>query len=180
MAGVEKLESMIETIRTFLELPSPSFEKGSLETLLKNTLEGIRQDAEKLGVQITKDRIIKTPQIFMDPNLLGQALSAVLLNALDRMPGGGNLTLGLSHDEGLCQVYVEDSGPTLDTRQMEEDLSPVHVIGAHRTHLNLAIAKRIVDEHGGRFDIGRSHYDGLKVKIRLPVDRRALAREREM
>ena len=81
-------------------------------------------------------------------------------------------TLGLSHDEGLCQVYVEDSGPTLDTRQMEEDLSPVHVIGAHRTHLNLAIAKRIVDEHGGRFDIGRSHYDGLKVKIRLPVDRR--------
>jgi nitrogen fixation/metabolism regulation signal transduction histidine kinase len=63
---------------------------------------------------------------------------------------------------------------------MEEDLSPIHVIGADQTHLNLAIAKRIVDEHGGRFDIGESHSEGLKVKIRLPADRRALAREREM
>jgi nitrogen fixation/metabolism regulation signal transduction histidine kinase len=63
---------------------------------------------------------------------------------------------------------------------MEEDLSPIHVIGADRTHLNLAIAKRIVDEHGGRFNIGKSPSEGLKVKMRLPIDRRALAREREM
>jgi len=96
------------------------------------------------------------------------------------MPRGGELTLGLSCDEGHCQIIVEDSGPTLNAWQMEEDMSPAHVIGAHRTHLNLAIAKRIVDEHGGRFDIGTAPSEGLKVKIRLPTERRALAREREM
>lgn len=178
--GVDKLESMVETIETFLHLPAPTFKKGSLDDLLKHSLDGIRDDAEELGIRITAEKGRKTPQFFMDPDLLVKAFSAVLINAMDRMPRGGDLTLGLSSNEGYCQVVVEDSGPTLDARQMEEDLSPVHVIGAHRTHLNLAIAKRIVDEHGGRFDIGTSTSEGLKVKIRLPIERRALAREREM
>jgi len=180
MTGVEKLESMIETIKTYLHLPSPSFKKGSLDVPLDNSLNGIRENAEKLGIRITWEKDKKTPQIFLDPDLLEKALSAVLLNAMDRMPSGGELILGLSCDEGHCQINIEDSGPTLDVWQVEEDLSPIHVIGVHRTHLNLAIAKRIVDEHGGRFDIGTSPSEGLKVKIRLPTDRRALAREREM
>jgi PAS domain S-box-containing protein len=164
MNGVEKLESMVETIKTFLHLPSPSLKNDSLDDLLENSLNRIREDAEELGIRITTEKGKKTPQFFMDPDLLEKAFSAVMLNAMDRMPRGGKLTLGLSYDEGHCQVIIEDSGPTLDAWQMEEDLSPVHVIGAHRTHLNLAIAKRIVDEHGGQFDIGTSSSKGLKVK----------------
>ena len=134
----------------------------------------------RLGVRIRQGRICQAPPTFVDPDLLTKAFSAVLLNALDRMPRGGELKFDLNSDEGLCFLNVEDSGPELDTRQMEEDLSPIHVFGSHRTHLNLAIAKRIVDEHGGRLDIGTSHRKGLKVRISLPTDRRALAREREM
>ncbi len=180
MAGVEQLESMIETINTFLNLPSPAFEKHPLDDLLKSSLDGIREDAEKLGIRITREENKKAPNIFMDPDLLKKAFSAVLLNALDRMPKGGELTLGLNNDEGHCQINVVDSGPTLNAWQMEEDLSPIRVIGADKTHLNLAIAKRIVDVHGGSFDIGASPSEGLKVKIRLPTDRRVLARERDM
>jgi len=180
MEGVEQLESMIETIGIFLNLPSPSFTKSPLDDLLNSSMDRIQEDTEKRGIRITMEKSGKSPHLFMDPDLLEKALSAILLNAVDRMPRGGDLTLGQSYKEGHCQVTVEDSGPTLDVKQMEEDMSPIHVIGAHRTHLNLAIAKRIVDEHGGRFEMGSSGTEGLKVKISLPTDRRALAREREM
>ena len=126
--GVEKLESVIETIRTFLNLPSPSFENYPLNDLWKKSLGNIRQEAGEVGVRITDEDSRKLPSIFMDPILLEKAFSAILLNALDRMPRGGELTLGQSCDEGRCQITVEDSGPTLDTWQMEEDLSPIHVI----------------------------------------------------
>ena len=180
MESVEKLESMVGAIRTFVELPSPSLEKLRTGDLLEDSLVEIEADAEKLGVRITRDRITSAPHLFMDPDLMGKAFSAVLLNAMDRMPGGGEIALGVSHDENHCQVVIEDNGPALDTWQMEEDMSPIHVIRAHKTHLNLAIAKRIVDDHGGSFDVGKSRSDGLKVRITLPRDRRALAREREM
>jgi nitrogen fixation/metabolism regulation signal transduction histidine kinase len=171
---------MIGTIETFLNLPSPSFEKYSLDNSLSSSLHRIQADADRAGIRIIRESGRELPQIFMDPDLIEKAFSAVLLNAVDRMPKGGELTIGLSYEDGLCRVNIEDNGPTLDTLQMEEDLSPIHMIGAHRTHLNLAIAKRIVDEHGGRFDIGTSASRGLKVRIGLPTDRRALAREREM
>ncbi|MCK5351236.1 PAS domain-containing protein, partial [bacterium] len=147
MGEVEKLESMVETISNFLHLPSPSFEKYPLDDLLKNSLDGIRKNAEKLGIRIIGEKSRKLPNIFVDPDLLKKALSAILLNAVSRMPKGGELTLDLSFKDDHCQISVEDTGPTLDAWQMEEDLSPIHLIGAHRTHLNLAIAKRIVDEH---------------------------------
>ena len=180
LAGVDKLEAIIQTINTFLNLPAPSFEKGSLHDLVSDSLADIGEEAGSLGIRISWERCGKLPSIYMDPELLKQSFTAVLLNAVDRMPNGGDLTLAMSCSDGLCHVNFEDSGPTLDAMQMEEDLSPIHIIGAHRTHLNLAISKRIVDEHGGRFEIGRSAAAGLKVKITLPMDRRALAREREM
>lgn len=180
LAGVEKLESMVQTIRNFLDLPSPSFVRGSLEDPLESSIIGIQENAEKSGVRIIKTPCRKTPEVFMDPELLKKAFSAVLLNALDRMPRGGQLTLSLHSDASYCQLTALDSGPVLDILQIEEDLSPVHVINTHKTHLNLAIAKRIVDEHGGEFKIEASRQEGLEVKIRLPIERRALAREWEM
>jgi PAS domain S-box-containing protein len=180
LAGVEKLEAMIQTIRNFLNLPSPSFVRGSLEDLLESSISGIQENAERSGVQIIRTAYRKTPEIYLDAKLLIKAFTAVLLNALDRMPRGGQLTLGLESDASHCKFTALDSGPVLDISQIEEDLSPVHVINDHKTHLNLAIAKRIVDEHGGEFDIATARREGLEIKIRLPIDRRALARERVM
>jgi len=180
LASVERLESMIETISNFLNLPNPSFSKGSLNDLLETSLMNIQKDASKLGISINREAVRETPEIYLDRELLQKAFSAVLLNALDRMPRGGQLNLSMDSDKNYCRILVGDSGPSLVVKQMEEDLSPVHVIEAHRAHLNLAIAKRIVDEHGGSFETGSMESVGLKVKIRLPIDRRALAREREM
>ena len=180
MSGVEKLESMMETVENFLHLPSPSFEKYPLDNVINSALTGIREGAEEQGVRINREHGRPLPSIFMDPALLETAFSAVMHNALDRMPKGGELTLCTDHDRGHCRLTFRDTGPALDTSRMEEDLSPLHVIGAHRTHLNLAIARRIVDEHGGRFGVGSSDNGGLKITISLPTDRRALAREREM
>ncbi|MGD8352732.1 MAG: PAS domain-containing protein [Pseudomonadota bacterium] len=178
--NVEKLESMIETIGNFLNIPNPSFSKGSPEDLLRASVQNIEEEASRLGIMINLEMARKTPEIYLDPQLLEKAFSAVLLNALDRMPNGGQLNMSLDSETNYCRILIGDSGPSLDMKQMEEDLSPVHVMEGHRAHLNLAIAKRIVDEHGGRFEIGSMEPVGLRVRMRLPIDRRALAREREM
>lgn len=178
--GIEKLESIIDTLQTFLDLPPPTFEKGSLYDLVEASINRVQGDVEEKGICIKLIREEELPPIFMDPSLLGMAFSAVLLNAADRMPKGGEITLRLACENDRCRIRVTDSGPLPSALQMEEDLSPVHIIGANRAHLNLAIARRIVDEHGGSFDVGTSGDKGLKVIIDLPVDRRSLSREREM
>ena len=84
---------------------------------------------------------------------------------------------GASRESNVL-ISFEDSGPSFDIHQFEEDLSPVHVIGCDNIHLNLAIAQKVIDEHGGSFSFGPSSLGGIKVKFSLPMDRRAIVRHR--
>jgi signal transduction histidine kinase len=180
LSSVDRLEHMIETVQAYLDLPSPRFVKGSLDEILDRSVEKIRAEAEGNGVRITCDREEKLPVGFLDPQLLETALTATLINALERMPDGGDLVVVREIADGRGTIRIQDTGPFLDVKQIEEDLSPVHVIGGEQFHLNLAIARRIVDDHGGRFNLESSGSKGLTVRIVLPTDRRTVARNRAL
>jgi len=178
--GVERLESLIENLRNYLDLPSPRFSPGNPGEILDQVMEFYREDAKTHGIRLLEEGPERLPEIYMDPDLIETAIGAALGNSILRMPRGGDLivTKKLTGDHVI--ITVEDSGPSLDTRQMLEDLSPIHVIGGDRSHLNLAIARRIVDEHSGLFRLGSSDRGGIKVEISLPVDRRTLVRSRSL
>jgi PAS domain S-box-containing protein len=178
ISSVEKLESMIELVQTYLNLPPPRFSHCSPKEILDQAVESSRKEAQSCGIRILEEGTRALPKIYMDSVLLEKALSAVLHNSIQRMPKGGDLKVTRKSENGCICFLIEDSGPSLDTRQLEEDLSPIHVVSADSSQMNLAIARRIVDEHSGRFSLGSSATGGVKVEIRLPIDRRALARHR--
>lgn len=176
--SVERLESIIETVQTYLDLPHPVFSQDLPETALDKALDSSREEAQAHGIRILEEGSGKSLEIYMDPALLEMAFNAVLRNSIQRMPKGGDLTLIKNSGDDYIRIAFEDSGPALDNQQLEEDLSPIHVVGSDSTSLNLAIARRIVNEHGGSFQLGSSLLGGIKVEISLPIDRRAVVRHR--
>jgi K+-sensing histidine kinase KdpD len=176
--GVERIESLIQTIRNYLELPSLSFSRGDPEEVLSRALESFRTNARAKGIRIVLERGERLPEIYMDTCLLETAIGAVLENSIMRMPRGGDLAVKMRLEGDRAVITVRDSGPALDTGQMAEDLSPVHVLGGDRSYMNLAIARRIVEEHSGLFNLDASDQGGIRVKMSLPVDRRGLVRGR--
>jgi PAS domain S-box-containing protein len=180
ISSVERLEDIAETVQTYLELPSPRFSQGSLDDTLDRSLENVRYEAEENGVRTVVQSDKGLPNGFLDSQLLETAFTAVLVNALERMPDGGDLVVTRETRQAHGSVSIRDSGPSLDVKQIEEDLSPMHVIGGEQFHLNLAIAHRIVDDHGGSFRLDSSDGQGLTVQITLPMDRRMVERNRGM
>lgn len=177
-ANIEKLEMMIETVQTYLNLPRASFTLDSPGKILDKVLESSQDEVLGQGIRILMEKPKELPDIYLDPVLLEMALSAALRNSIQRMPKGGDLMVSGNSSESNVYIAFEDSGPFLDSSRLEEDLSPIHVIGRDRSHLNLAIARRIIDEHSGSFSLGSSTLGGIKVKFTLPVDRRAIVRHR--
>jgi PAS domain S-box-containing protein len=178
ISSVERLEDIAETVQTYLELPSPRFSEGSLDDTLDRSLENVRYEAEDKGVRTFGEGDKGLPTGFLDSQLLETAFTAILVNALERMPDGGDLVVTRRKRQNHGSVSIRDSGPVLDVKQIEEDLSPIHVIGGEQFHLNLAIARRIVDDHGGSFWLESSDPQGLTVHITLPTDRRTVERNR--
>jgi PAS domain S-box-containing protein len=177
-ANIEKLESMIESVQTYLNVPHASFTLASPREILDRALESSRSQSQKHGIRILMEMPEKLPDIYLDPILFEMAVNAAIRNSIERMPRGGDLMVTGSSKESSVLISIEDSGPFLDNHQLEEDLSPIHVVGSDQSHLNLAIARRIIDEHSGSFIFGPSSLGGIKVKFSLPRDRRAIVRHR--
>jgi nitrogen-specific signal transduction histidine kinase len=177
--SVEALESLVETVSNFINLPDPTFRKGSLQEVLDTSIRRTREETGSSGVEIHREGSDTLPEIYLDPVLLEKALTAVIMNAAERMPDGGQLTVARSADDINGRISVADTGPALSHSQMEEDLSPVRVARSHHSNLNLAIARKIIDEHGGEMTLASHDPMALTVDILLPVDRRSAARRRE-
>jgi two-component system, sporulation sensor kinase E len=176
--SIERLEAMIESVQTYLNLPHASFTLASPGKILDEAVKAYFAHTQDQGILIQMKTHEKLPDIYLDPVLFEMAINAAFRNAIQRMPRGGNLMVTTSARESDICIAIEDSGPFLDGSQLEEDLSPIHVVGSDKSHLNLAIARRIIDEHSGSFHLGPSELGGIKVKFTLPRDRRAIVRHR--
>jgi len=177
LQNIEILESLLSTVRNFLDLPEPRFVEESVNRILEKALEATLKELKSRKIELEQDTKALS-KIYLDPNLLEKAFTAVLINAVERMEDGGKLTISGSSDQKSSLVSVDDTGSPLDTNQMEKDLSPVHVMRTLESDLNLAIAQKIISDHGGRLELTQSDTENLRVLISLPHDRRQISRAR--
>jgi PAS domain S-box-containing protein len=175
-ANVQVLEYLVKTVQNFINLPAPSFKMMSIGDILDESIADTEQELASRGIQLTRKRAKEYPRIFLDPGLLKKALTAILYNGIGRMPEGGILSISDYPDRKNHRMIIDDSGPSLKPHQIEDDLSPLHVMRAIETDLNLAIANRIVEDHGGEMELVSIDPAGLRVTLTLPLDRRRVSR----
>lgn len=111
-----------------------------------------------------------------DVDRLDQVLSNLVANALRYTPRGGQVTLQAGRDDGNVRIIVSDTGegitaeelPFIFNRFWRGDESRTHVDGAG-AGLGLAIAKQLVEAHGGTIDVSSTPDTGTRFTISLPA-----------
>ncbi len=66
------------------------------------------------------------------------------------------------------QVSVSDNGPGLNLEQSRRLFEPFFTTKTKGTGLGMAIARRIIEAHNGRIDVGNQHSQGAEIVITLP------------
>jgi two-component system NtrC family sensor kinase len=106
--------------------------------------------------------------IAADPDLLHRALSNLVLNAMDAMPQGGNLTLRTRQEGDFSYVEVSDTGTGLTPEECERLFTPYYTSKPHGTGLGLAIVQSVISDHGGRISVRSESERGTTFVIELP------------
>jgi len=114
-----------------------------------------------------------------DPARLAQVLSNLLTNAAKYTPDGGDIRLTATVDDGELVIAVRDNGlgvePEMASRIFElfTQGAASHVGQAGGLGVGLALARRLVEMHGGRLEL---HSDGIQrgseFLVRLPFEAR--------
>ncbi|MBV9580943.1 MAG: hypothetical protein JO057_20370 [Chloroflexi bacterium] len=110
-----------------------------------------------------------------DPDRLQQVGLAVLDNAFKYTPPGGVITIEVSQRAATGILMIEDSGEGIPKDHLSRVFERFHRVDPSRTRvtggagLGLAIARALVEAHGGAISIESGRDSGTRVAIRLPL-----------
>ncbi|HEX7957570.1 MAG TPA: ATP-binding protein [Pyrinomonadaceae bacterium] len=103
---------------------------------------------------------------------LRDALTNLLLNALDATPAGGRVSLAASAEGGRLTVSVTDTGPGVPPERRERIWEPFFTTKQRGTGLGLAIVRKRVEEVGGLARLAPSKPgEGARFELTLPLQK---------
>jgi PAS domain S-box-containing protein len=111
------------------------------------------------------------PDVYADEARAVQALGNLVGNAVKFTPRGGRVTVDLARRDHVIEFAVTDTGPGIPTDQLPHLFDRFWQARRDRrgAGLGLAIAKAIVDAHGGRIWAESTPGHGSTFRFTLPV-----------
>ena len=109
----------------------------------------------------------------VDPDLIAQVLVGLVDNAIEAVPAGGEVRLEARSDGGQIELSVTDSGPGVPADLRGRVFEPFFTTRAAGIGLGLAIARQIVEAHGGTIQVEQSTSGGARFSVTLPAADRA-------
>ncbi|MFN8637585.1 MAG: PAS domain S-box protein [Chloroflexota bacterium] len=118
------------------------------------------------------------PMVSVSRAELREALTNLILNAVDAMPDGGAIEIGAQIDETAAILTVRDSGLGMSDEVRLRCLDPFFTTkGEHGTGLGLGLVYGVVQRHGGTLEIDSAPGQGTTFRIRLPLGEQQLSEQ---
>lgn len=106
-----------------------------------------------------------------DKVLLRQALINILLNSVQAMPDGGNITVEIGYSEVMSsgiEISIRDTGPGMDNETKSRIFEPFFSTKDRGTGLGLSITSGIIAAHEGSIEVISMPGAGTEFKVSLP------------
>ena len=178
---VLQLNHLVEDVKLLSLLDAGTlrlnFEKTSVGDVLNRSVRGFMAKAHARDVGLTTEITDGLPPVRIDTARIRQVVDNLLENAIRHTPSGGAVTVRAlmmpSTDEVM--VAVEDTGGgipsdligTIFDRFRRADQSRARSTGG--AGLGLAIAKNLVEAHGGRIEAENRTSGGTSFRFTIPT-----------
>lgn len=171
---INRLEGMLKELSDFSQYRDLNIEKVNVKEIIDSVLK-IMEDKfidNKIKVQYyVKNHNLK---IAADAKRLRQVFLNLVINAVNAMPDGGELTVTLDLEmlsgARFVTVTISDTGVGIEPDRLKNIFEPFRPQTAGRTSLGLAISKRIINQHKGDIQAESSVGFGSNFTLKLPVE----------
>jgi len=175
---------IVKRIREFLTRRSPQREAVDLAEVAHRAIALLGRELRRLQLQVEWTVAAGLPQVEADPVLIEQVVLNLVRNACDEMAAvpptqrrlrvtiaraGSNALPGSRDAEGFLRLDVDDAGPGLRGRSVEQLVTPFYSTKPEGMGMGLAICRSIIEAHHGAFDAAAGALGGARFSFTLPV-----------
>jgi signal transduction histidine kinase len=176
---VQEITRLEMLLKELLGLGSPGGWTGGqveLDVIVKEVLSLAQPSIQQRCVKLAVEGPSQPLMIEGNADHLKSALLNVVLNAIQAMPEGGELTLAsrctLKDAMRGVAITVRDTGSGIAPEDLPKVFEPFFTSKPGGTGLGLAVVKKAIDAHGGTVEIASRSREGTLVTIWLPLRRK--------
>jgi signal transduction histidine kinase len=173
------LSRLIEDLRTLslVDAGKLTLNRSAVppQALLERTATAHLPQAQHLGITLEIDVAADLPPVHVDPERLAQVLGNLVGNALRYTPQGGRIVLAAEKQAGAIHITIQDTGTGIDPSDLPHIFDRFYRSDAARetnegeSGLGLAIAKSLIEAHGGTISVSSTLGGGSVFTIVLPI-----------
>lgn len=170
---LDRVNELLEDLLDLVRRPRLRIRALNVNEIITQVLETLEPEAIRRKVAVKFKGQDDFPEVFADESYFTRALHNLVLNAIQAMPGGGQLTMDTEPDllpGGLraVSITVTDTGPGIPPDQVNDIFNPFFTSKEKGTGLGLAVANKIVEDHGGSLAVKSERSVGTSMIMTLP------------
>jgi len=163
---------LVKNLLTLSRTAPMNVQSTDLHAVIDRCLLLVRHQLELAGIQLQLKLAEDLPRVSCDPAQMEQVFLALIMNAIDAMPRGGNLWLEtrLSKDGTEIEIQVRDDGVGISPDVLPQIFEPFLTTkeSGHGVGLGLAISRGIVERHNGHIEVESELGRGTTFTVTLP------------
>jgi two-component system sensor kinase FixL len=170
----EHLYHLYEEVRTYAAPINLKREVCDLRALWRETWSHLVQLSRDKRVEFSEETNCNDLRGRVDPFAIEQVFRNILENSLAAVLTAGKITVGCAATQldgkPAVRLGFRDNGPGMNQEQRQRIFEPFYTTKTKGTGLGMAIAKRIVQSHGGTIEAGDRPGPGAEIIVTLPQD----------
>lgn len=169
MEEATRMNEIITDFLAYARLPQAELAPCHLRDILNKNITFLQAELENGGYTIQLYCAPKVPFVTADATMLYQLFLNLMINAMQAMPGGGHIHVGIHHDTTHVRVMVKDEGGGIPEDVLEKIRDPFFSTKEKGTGLGLGIVEKILAAHKGSFLIENHPSGGAQATVILPI-----------
>lgn len=166
---LKRINQLVEDLLDLARIPKYTFRPVSIDNLLAQTLETLDEELNLGNIESQCDFPSNIPPLQVDSHQMNKVFHNLIRNAIQAMPDGGKLLLGIAEESEHLVVTFQDSGEGIPAEDVKNIFNPFYTTKIKGTGLGLSITHKVVSEHGGSISISCPEEGGTMIMIRLPM-----------
>ena len=168
---IDVANKIVTDLLDFTRIKPPMQTRVELQKLLDESLTWVTiPEQVKLNMNLSGF----TQPLRTDPEQMSRVFTNLISNAVQAMNGkGGELTINTAADADHVSVVFSDTGCGIPEENFKKIFEPLFTTRPKGIGLGLAIAKRLVEQNGGKIDVASELGKGSTFTVKLPLEQRS-------
>jgi two-component system, NtrC family, sensor histidine kinase HydH len=164
-----RLNRLLTNFLNFAKPREPEFAKVRVEQILDSVIALAEHAIRRNQIVFRKEVAGDLTELECDPEQLTQILLNLTINAIQAMPGGGEIVLSAHRQDGNAVIEVQDHGIGISEENLEKIFDPFFTTKESGTGLGLPVAHQIAARQGGVLNATRNADKGMTFSLEIPL-----------